>query len=138
MIAATLPTTTTWMRTAHDRIHDDVRRYYRDAARTRAACGNDDERWGAHRYDATTLADGNATAVNLSMGCGNPHEMADLAPGETVLDLGSGGGLDVILSARRVGPTGKAYGLDFLPEMLDLARANAAEAAVTKSSSSRA
>lgn len=61
------------------------------------------------------------------MGCGNPFAMADLLPGETVLDLGSGGGLDVILSAKRVGPTGKAYGIDFLDEMLDIARANAAE-----------
>ena len=64
------------------------------------------------------------------MGCGNPYAMADLQPGETVLDLGSGGGLDVILSAKRVGPTGKAYGIDFLDEMLALGRANAIEAGI--------
>ena len=61
-----------------------------------------------------------------SLGCGNPVAVADLRPGETVLDLGSGGGIDVLLSARRVGPGGKAYGLDMTEEMLDLARANAA------------
>ena len=66
-----------------------------------------------------------AGAVRASLGCGNPVAVADLRPGETVLDLGSGGGLDVLLSARRVGPAGKAYGLDMTEEMLDLARANA-------------
>jgi len=69
-----------------------------------------------------------AAAVRASLGCGNPVAVAELRPGETVLDLGSGGGIDVLLSARRVGPGGKAYGLDASPEMLDLARANAAEA----------
>jgi SAM-dependent methyltransferase len=64
-------------------------------------------------------------AVRASLGCGNPVVVADLRPGETVLDLGSGGGIDVLLSARRVGPSGKAYGLDMTEEMLDLARANA-------------
>src|SRR5437762_1448781 len=59
------------------------------------------------------------------LGCGNPVAVADLRPGETVLDLGSGGGIDVLLSARRVGPAGKAYGLDMTTEMLDLARASA-------------
>ena len=112
-------------------VHDEVRAYYRDAARTRGACGNDDERWGASQYDSDTLAVGTDTAANLSMGCGNPYAVADLEAGETVLDLGSGGGLDVILSAKRVGPTGKAYGIDFLPEMLELARTNAADAGVT-------
>ncbi|MFC8192089.1 arsenite methyltransferase [Cellulomonas sp. NPDC057328] len=71
------------------------------------------------------------TALLSSLGCGNPTAVAALAPGETVLDLGSGGGLDVILSARRVGPAGRAYGVDALPEMLELARQNAAEAGVT-------
>ena len=66
-----------------------------------------------------------------SLGCGNPTAVADLRPGERVLDLGSGGGIDVLLSARRVGPSGFAYGLDFTPEMLTLARANAAEAGAT-------
>jgi arsenite methyltransferase len=70
-------------------------------------------------------------AVEASLGCGNPLAVADLNPGETVLDLGSGGGIDVLLSARRVGPTGKAYGLDMTDEMLDLARRNAAEAGAT-------
>src|SRR5438045_4959850 len=64
-------------------------------------------------------------AVRASLGCGNPVAVVDLRPGETVLDLGSGGGIDVLLSARRVGPAGLAYGLDMTAEMLDLARANA-------------
>src|SRR6202035_6097284 len=67
-------------------------------------------------------------AVRASLGCGHPVAVADLRPGETVLDLGSGGGVDVLLSARRVGPGGKAYGLDATPEMVELARANAARA----------
>jgi arsenite methyltransferase len=62
--------------------------------------------------------------VRASLGCGNPVAVADLRPGETVLNLGSGGGIDVLLSARRVGPSGTAYGLDMTTEMLDLARAN--------------
>jgi ubiquinone/menaquinone biosynthesis C-methylase UbiE len=66
--------------------------------------------------------------VRASLGCGNPTALIDLRPGEIVLDLGSGGGIDVLLSARRVGPTGKAYGLDMTDEMLELARRNAAEA----------
>jgi arsenite methyltransferase len=71
------------------------------------------------------------TAVAASLGCGNPTALIDLREGEVVLDLGSGGGIDVLLSARRVGPTGKAYGLDMTPEMLELARANQREAGVT-------
>jgi SAM-dependent methyltransferase len=70
------------------------------------------------------------TAVLASLGCGNPTALAELREGETVLDLGSGGGIDVLLSARRVGPTGKAYGLDMTDEMLELARRNQAEAGV--------
>jgi SAM-dependent methyltransferase len=69
-----------------------------------------------------------AEAVAASLGCGNPTAVADLHEGERVLDLGSGGGIDVLLSARRVGPTGFAYGVDMTEEMLDLARANAAQA----------
>src|ERR671925_2389677 len=69
-------------------------------------------------------------AVAASLGCGNPTALAELRPGETVLDLGSGGGIDVLLSARRVGPTGMAYGLDMTDEMLALARANQAAAGV--------
>jgi ubiquinone/menaquinone biosynthesis C-methylase UbiE len=70
-------------------------------------------------------------AVVASLGCGNPVAVADLHEGETVLDLGSGGGIDVLLSARRVGPAGKAYGLDMTDEMLELARENARKAGVT-------
>jgi SAM-dependent methyltransferase len=70
-------------------------------------------------------------ALRASLGCGNPLAVADLRPGETVLDLGSGGGLDVLLSARRVAPGGTAYGLDASPDMLTLARSNAAQAGVT-------
>src|SRR5512135_823042 len=69
-----------------------------------------------------------ADAVLASLGCGNPIAVADLRPGERVLDLGSGGGIDVLLSARRVGPSGFAYGVDMTDEMLELARANAAKA----------
>jgi arsenite methyltransferase len=70
-------------------------------------------------------------AVAASLGCGNPTALAELKPGETVLDLGSGGGIDVLLSARRVGPTGKAYGLDMTDEMLALARENQRKAGVS-------
>ena len=72
-----------------------------------------------------------SAAVLASLGCGNPTALTELHDGEVVLDLGSGGGIDVLLSARRVGPTGKAYGLDMTDEMLELARKNAAEAGVT-------
>ncbi len=71
------------------------------------------------------------TAVLASLGCGNPTALASLAPGETVLDLGSGGGIDVLLSAKRVGPAGKAYGLDMTDDMLALARENQKKAGVT-------
>ena len=71
------------------------------------------------------------TALEASLGCGNPTAMADLEDGMTVLDLGSGGGIDVLLSARRVAPTGTAYGLDMTDEMLDLARANQAKAGIS-------
>jgi arsenite methyltransferase len=87
--------------------------------------------FGAELYaaaDRDTLPD---AAVLASLGCGNPTAVAELHQGETVLDLGSGGGLDVLLSARRVGPSGRAYGLDMTEEMLALARGNAAEAGVT-------
>src|SRR5215217_1290453 len=70
-------------------------------------------------------------AVTASLGCGNPTALAEITPGETVLDLGSGGGIDVLLSAGRVGPTGKVFGLDMTDEMLELARANQAKAGVT-------
>jgi SAM-dependent methyltransferase len=84
--------------------------------------------FGAAAYlDTADVPDG---ALSASLGCGNPVAVADLRPGETVLDLGSGGGLDVLLSARRVGPTGLVYGLDGSDDMLALARANAAKAGV--------
>jgi arsenite methyltransferase len=83
---------------------------------------------GAGLYAATDRAGLPGPAVLASLGCGNPTAVAELHQGETVLDLGSGGGIDVLLSAKRVGPTGKAYGLDMTEEMLHLARANAAEA----------
>jgi SAM-dependent methyltransferase len=81
-------------------------------------------------YSETETAALPAAAVAASLGCGNPTALADLALGETVLDLGSGGGIDVLLSARRVGPTGKAYGLDMTDEMLALARENQRKAGV--------
>ena len=87
--------------------------------------------FGAELYatlDRDQLPD---TALLASLGCGNPTAVAELHEGETVLDLGSGGGIDVLLSAKRVGPTGKAYGLDMTEEMLALARRNAAEAGAT-------
>jgi SAM-dependent methyltransferase len=86
--------------------------------------------FGASLYTAADRDELPASAVLSSLGCGNPIAVAALAPGETVLDLGSGGGIDVILSARRVGPSGHAYGLDMTEEMLDLARRSAAEAGV--------
>jgi SAM-dependent methyltransferase len=89
------------------------------------------EGFGHRLYSAGERAELPHAAVEASLGCGNPLMVADLNPGETVLDLGSGGGIDVLLSARRVGPTGKAYGLDMTDEMLDLARRNAAEAGAT-------
>ena len=81
-------------------------------------------------YDAAQTGDLPQEAVLASLGCGNPTALAQLNPGETVLDLGSGGGIDVLLSARRVGPSGKAYGLDMTDEMLALARENQRKAGV--------
>ena len=81
-------------------------------------------------YDSGEMGQLPEAAVLASLGCGNPTALAELKPGEIVLDLGSGGGIDVLLSARRVGPTGKAYGLDMTDEMLALARANQAKARV--------
>jgi arsenite methyltransferase len=81
-------------------------------------------------YDASQTAGLPEDAIKASLGCGNPTALAELKPGETVLDLGSGGGIDVLLSARRVGPTGKAYGLDMTDEMLALAHENQRKAGV--------
>jgi arsenite methyltransferase len=99
-----------------------------------ACCGpvakDSTETFGAGLYDATELAELPAEAVAGSIGCANPVALARLEPGEDVLDLGSGGGIDVLLSARRVGPQGRAYGVDMTAEMLSLARANQAKAGV--------
>jgi len=81
-------------------------------------------------YDGSQTGQIPEEALRASLGCGNPTALAELKPGETVLDLGSGGGIDVLLSARRVGPTGKAYGLDMTDEMLALARENQRKAGV--------
>jgi arsenite methyltransferase len=126
----------------HDRIHDEVRARYAEAAVAATArrsdsaaqsscCGPDGTPvFGEILYDASERADLPEAAVLASLGCGNPTAVAELRPGERVLDLGSGGGIDVILSARRVGPTGRAIGLDMTDEMLALAVRNAAEAGV--------
>ena len=86
--------------------------------------------FGAGLYDAGQRAELPPDAVAASLGCGNPTAVAELHAGERVLDLGAGGGIDVLLSARRVGPTGFVYGVDMTDEMLDLARANATKAGV--------
>ncbi len=93
------------------------------------ACGCDPVT--ANLYDSAELATLPEGAVLASLGCGNPTALAELREGETVLDLGSGGGIDVLLSAQRVGPRGKAYGLDMTDEMLALARENQRKAGVT-------
>ena len=114
-------------------VEAEVRDYYAGAAiaaggGVAACCGPQADQFGAGLYDDL---DGLPDAAALaSIGCGNPVAVADLHPGEVVLDLGSGGGIDVLLSARRVAPTGRAYGVDFTPEMLELARRNAAAAGV--------
>ena len=86
--------------------------------------------FGGALYEEADVDGATDTAVQASLGCGVPTAVADLHEGETVLDLGSGGGADVLISARRVGPSGKAIGLDMTDEMLELARANAREAGV--------
>ncbi len=116
-------------------IRSAVRERYARAADTVSSgcCGGSADTSGLigrELYDAESAADLPGAALAASLGCGNPTMLAELHPGEVVLDLGSGGGIDVLLSARRVGATGKAYGLDMTPEMLDLARRNQAEAGV--------
>ncbi|HEX4962739.1 MAG TPA: arsenite methyltransferase [Thermoanaerobaculia bacterium] len=98
------------------------------AAGCGCGCGVERDPITVGLYDESETAGLPAEAVLASLGCGNPAALASLAPGEVVLDLGSGGGIDVLLSARRVGPSGKAYGLDMTDEMLDLARANQRQA----------
>jgi SAM-dependent methyltransferase len=116
-------------------VREEVRKRYAAAALrvTDSCCGDscDDEAgFGSRLYTDDELAEIPTEAGLASLGCGNPTMVAELAAGETVLDLGSGGGIDVLLSARRVGPTGKAYGVDMTDEMLDLARKNQAEAGI--------
>jgi arsenite methyltransferase len=134
-----------------ERLRDTVRERYGEVARsvltlqhTSAAsccspaessgasscCSGEAQAWGAVNYDATTMADLPEEAVLASLGCGNPIALARLEPGQTVLDLGSGGGIDVLLSATRVGPEGFVYGLDMTDEMLELAERNKAAAGV--------
>ena len=124
------------------RIHDQVRDRYAAAARTAdgccddSCCGDEAEAFataasgdfGTWLYNTSQLDEIPDGAALASLGCGNPTAVADLNPGETVLDLGSGAGIDVLLSARRVGPNGFAYGLDMTDEMLDLARQHQAQA----------
>jgi arsenite methyltransferase len=97
---------------------------------TEGGCGSAATAYGSGLYDSDQLGELPDAAALASLGCGNPIAVAELREGETVLDLGSGGGIDVILSARRVGSNGTAYGLDMTEEMLALARRNATEAGV--------
>ncbi len=105
-----------------------VREKYGEAARKRTTCCDSVT---SNLYRADQIREVPEEALTASLGCGNPTLLAQLHQGETVLDLGSGGGIDVLLSARRVGPTGKAYGLDMTEEMLELARENQRKAGVT-------
>jgi arsenite methyltransferase len=126
-------------------LRDEVRARYAEAATgviTRAlvacdcthpgrTCAEEGHAFGAELYGAHVVDELPAEALLASLGCGNPTAVADLHPGETVLDLGSGGGIDVLLSAKRVGPTGKVYGLDMTEEMLALAISNRDQAGAT-------
>jgi arsenite methyltransferase len=130
------------MSTTADDLREEVRRRYAESALAvtgGSSCGGgsccadeepDSAKFGEALYDAEQRDALPETAALASLGCGNPTAVAELREGETVLDLGSGGGIDVILSAKRVGETGLAYGLDMTDEMLALARANAQEAGV--------
>ncbi len=132
------------MTTSAESLRDEVRRRYAESARavTEGGCGcgsgeccaeagDDGPSFVEAFYEAEQRGELPEAAVLASLGCGNPTAVADLHEGEVVLDLGSGGGIDVILSAKRVGATGVAYGLDMTDEMLALAQRNAADAAVT-------
>jgi arsenite methyltransferase len=119
---------------AAETIHEEVRARYAEAAIQAASgscCSGEPETFGAGLYSALEREELPDAAALASLGCGNPVAVAELHEGERVLDLGSGGGIDVLLSARRVGPTGRAIGLDMTDEMLALAQRNAAEAGVT-------
>ena len=122
-------------------IQDSVREHYGAAARQvlegkqagcceSSCCGGSKDPISSNLYSAAETGAIPEGAVLASLGCGNPTALADLREGQTVLDLGSGGGIDVLLSAGRVGPTGKAYGLDMTDEMLELARENQRKAGV--------
>jgi arsenite methyltransferase len=119
-------------------VQDAVREKYGEIARSvgktgccgPTACGCSDP-ITSNLYSDRETADLPGEAVAVSLGCGNPTALIDLQPGQTVLDLGSGGGIDVLLSAKRVGPTGKVYGLDMTDDMLALARENQRKAGVT-------
>jgi arsenite methyltransferase len=118
----------------HDRVDALLHEHYGEAARraaertpARECC----EGVGASVYESSALDELPVEAVSASIGCANPVAIAELSPGEDVLDLGSGGGIDVLLSARRVAPAGMAYGLDMTDEMLELARANQERAGIT-------
>jgi arsenite methyltransferase len=146
------------MSMADEEVRDEVRTKYAEAARAVVAgtgtsalavvdgdsccgpaesscCGDEaaevESSFGAQLYSADEQGELPVEAVAASLGCGNPMMVADLRPGERVLDLGSGGGIDVLLSARRVGPDGFAYGVDMTDEMLELARSNASKAGAT-------
>jgi len=130
---------------ASDALRSEVRARYGAAAQRAAggqqatcacgtACSSKEMEWDpitSNLYEAAETEGIPAQALLASLGCGNPTALAQLLPGETVLDLGSGGGIDVLLSAHRVGPTGKAYGLDMTDEMLKLARENQKRAGLT-------
>jgi SAM-dependent methyltransferase len=130
------------MGTTAEELREQVRQRYAESARVvsegsgSASCGggsccaDDASLFGGALYDAEQRGELPETATLASLGCGNPTAVAELREGDTVLDLGSGGGIDVILSAKRVGPTGTAYGLDMTDEMLALARRNAQEAGI--------
>jgi len=115
-------------------VREAVRDRYADAARSAAEsccssdCNSEEGDFGRDLYPAADLVDVPSGASSASLGCGNPAAVAELSEGETVLDLGSGAGIDVLLSANRVGPNGFVYGIDMTDEMLDLARQHAAEA----------
>jgi SAM-dependent methyltransferase len=126
-----------------DDLRDQVRERYATAALTviegrgaaedadESGCCAPEDGYGPKLYDALERAELPDEAVLASLGCGNPIAVAELHEGETVLDLGSGGGIDVLLSAKRVGPTGHVYGIDMTDQMLELARANAERAGAT-------
>jgi arsenite methyltransferase len=120
-------------RMTSETIHDMVRERYAAAAiqASEGCCAVDSEGIGPGLYSALERDELPDAAVLASLGCGNPVAVAELHEGERVLDLGSGGGIDVLLSAKRVGPTGRAFGVDMTDEMLALAQRNAAEAGAT-------